>query len=146
MAFGYYFLPDSLDGCDLLDSKPKGPAILGNNHPKRPRRLVRQRIQWSEVGQEWIADFVTKVVLELEQGEAAAEITWEQWCFDLDCKIIDEFPEPVTKAEAYAAWTNEQYSWESCARWWGHNHNFAAVARRMDEDSRSRISTRLKLG
>ena len=55
-----------------------------------------------------------------------------------------EFPEPVTKAEAYAAWANRHYSWKSCARWWDQHHKFEAALREMDEQSRTWINTRLK--
>ena len=82
--------------------------------------------------------------LDFEQGHAAAEERWKHWCFDLECKQIHEFREPVTKAEAYAAWANIQYSWKSCARWWDQHPKSDATPREMDEESRTRIRTRLK--
>ena len=130
-----------------LHWKLKDPAIPANNDAKKGRKRrrevisrARQRVQWSYDRQEWFAEFVTKPELDVEQGHAAAEETWKHWCFDLECKKIDEFREPVTKAEAYAAWANTQYSWKSCARWWGQHHKSAAAPRKMDEESRTRMA------
>ncbi len=144
-------LPQKL--LELQRRKPKDATIPANNDSKkaRKRRLevikrARQRVQWSDARQEWFAEFVTKPELHFEQEDAGAEDTWKHWCFNLECKKIDEFPEPVTKAEAYAAWANNQYSWKSCARWWDQHHKYAAAPRKIDEESRTRISKRLKDG
>ena len=134
-----------------LHWKWKDPAIPANNDAKKAckRRLevikrARQRLQWSEARQEWFAEFATKNELHFKHEDSAAEYAWKHWCFDLDCKKIDEFPEPLTKAEAYAAWANKQYSWKSCARWWDQHQKSDAAPRKMDEQLRTRISTRLK--
>ena len=114
---------------------------------KRRREVIsraRQRVQWSHARKEWFAEFVTKPELDCEQGHAAAEETWKHRCFNLECKKIDEFRDPVTKAEAYAAWASRHYSWKICAQLWDQFHKSDDAPRQMDEESRTRISTRLK--
>ena len=75
---------------------------------------------------------------------AAAQLTWKNWYFSLERKRIHEFQEPMTKAEAFAAWANAGYSQNSLGPWWDQYPKSDAAPREMDEESRTQISTRLK--
>ncbi len=128
----------------------KGSAVPANNDSKKTRkrrlehiRRARQRLQWSHTRHEWLAQFITKPELLLEQEGTAAEDTWRQWCFTLECKKIDEAYAPVTKAEAYAVWANEGYCWQSFKGWWDQLPEPFGTPRAIDNESRSRITARL---
>ena len=134
-----------------LHYRGKDPAIPINTAAKKARKRcleiikrARQRVRWSDDRQEYFADFVVRQDLNAEIDFADAEYTWKNKCFGLECKNIVEFPEPVTQAEAYAAWANQRYSADSCANDWNQHPVLQTMSRRIDEDSRTRIRKRLK--
>ena len=124
---------------DIQTTPKAGPAS------STPRiRRARQRVQWSDAQQQWVAEFITHAELCIELKHSAVQDQWRQWCFELECRQIAEFAEPVTKAEAFAAWANQRYSWDSCAFWWNQIPKSDIRPRLMDDASRLRILTRLK--
>ena len=91
-----------------------------------------------------MAEFVSRPQLNNEQRIATTDDTWRDYCFELDCKEIDGFTKPITKAEAIAVWLNLDYSWTSCTQYWASVPKSDADPRKIDEESRKRISTILK--
>ena len=81
---------------------------------------------------------------------------WNRSLFGPQCKQISEWPEPVTQAEAYAAWINNGYSWHSCGPWWDlqpspddmedlDEESRSRWTRQMDEEEYTKINTRLNI-
>ena len=94
---------------------------------------------------EWTYPFVTRPELDLDENRTKAKEIWKHDCFDLTCKEFSGFSEPVTKAEAFAAWLNKGYEWNSCVKWWSQQKKPSNVEpRKVDDESRKRMKTRLR--
>ena len=133
--------------------KKKDANIPANNASEKARKRLaekiqraRQRVRWSEEDGQWVAEFVTKdqVNNERKAVKEEADAEWRDWCFHLTRKEIPEFPEPVTKAEAFAVWANKNYSWGSYTRWWDQHRQSTIEPRSVDEESEKRIKAELK--
>ena len=77
-----------------------------------------QTVLWSSVTNKYEAQFVVRKDLDASMDHRAAEDAWKNWCFCLAVKEVQGMPEPVTQAEALAAWKNQGYSWQGSLQWW----------------------------
>ena len=72
-----------------------------------------------------------------------SEDTWKNWCFTRECKNVQGFAAPITKAEAFASWMNSGYSWLSCERYWKDCPTTIKDLRSIDQESRDGMKSRL---
>ena len=132
--------------------RPEEASTSNHNKSEQNRKRVKEKIKgarqilfWSDSQNKWIYEFATQAELLLDHTCSEARKHWRNCCFDLTCKKIDEFPEPVTKAEAFAAWANRYYSWKDCEIWWNQWTQAEMEPRKVDEESQERMKRRLKM-
>ena len=89
--------------------------------------------------------FVTRVELDAEMGDRAANNVWKRSCYHLAVKESGPWMmAPFTKAEASAAWANRSYSWDDCQRYWDELPLPGMQPRKICIISRNQLRARLQ--
>ena len=102
-------------------------------------------VRWSDARRVWEPVFVTRVELDAEMGDRAANYMWATECYRLEVKESGAWGmAPFTKAEAFAAWANRSYSWADCQRYWDELPWSGMEPRKIDDTSRDQLRARLQ--
>ena len=124
------------------DKQKRHEALQGKHQNKDRLKKARQTVTWCDDEGEWICQWVTHQEVTSWGSPQDVEKVWKDWCWDRRCKQIDGSLEPLTQAEAFAAWLNQGYSWDSCKTHWdSYAYSRDIPDRQVDDGSKKRLRT-----